>query len=138
MPLLPRWQLRRQCSLHRTDAATVRITFRSTLPQNQVLEGSTFNLYVKFWDDSSDAWVASAPTTIRYRIMDGPSAGVITDWTTVAPASAVTISITPAANAILDQSLDVESKELVVQIDAGLTTQYGSSYRWMVKNTSAI
>ena len=116
----------------------MRITFRSALPQGRVIEGSQFNLYVKFWDDSADAWVAQVPTTIRYRVMDGPSTGVITDWTTVAPASSVTISVTPTQNGILDPVLEFEPKQIMVQCNAGLTTQYADTYNWTVRNTSAI
>lgn len=114
----------------------MRITFRSTLPQDNVKEGSQFNLYVKFWDDSADAWVAQTPTTIRYRVMSGYT--VVTDWTTVTPASSATISLTHAMNAMIDPGLDREGKQIVVQCNAGLETEYSDTFDWTIQNLTAI
>ena len=114
----------------------MRITFRSTLPQNRVVEGSQFNVYVKFWDDSADAWVAQTPTTIRYRVMTGYQ--VVQDWTSVTPATSATISMTGTINAMIDPSLDIEAKQLVVQCDEGLSTQYSGTFDWTIQNLTAI
>lgn len=115
----------------------MRITFRSTLPQDKVNEGSQFNVYIKFWDDSTDAWVAQVPTTVRYNIY-GESGEQIRDWTTVTPASSATISVTGTDNAVISYGHNSEMKVLTVQADAGLSTQYAATYAWTVCNLNSI
>jgi hypothetical protein len=114
----------------------MRITFRSTLPQDKVNEGSQFNVYVKVWDDTAEPWVAQVPTSVRYRVMNGYY--VIQDWATVSAASSFTISITATMNAMIDPALEREVKELVVQCDNGLDTQYAETFDWTVQNLTAI
>jgi hypothetical protein len=56
------------------------------------------------------------------------------DWTTVSPASSFTLAITGAYNAILNDSNELEVKQLTVMADEGLATQFREIVRWRVDN----
>lgn len=116
----------------------MRIVLQSKLSRGEVHEGSAFTLTAKFYDDSSDPWTLSAPSAIRYKINDLSSGNTVADWTAVAPASSVSISITAAQNAVVNPSLQSEQHEIVVQANDGLSTQYAESFRWHVLNATGI
>jgi hypothetical protein len=115
----------------------MRISFHDRLTRKEISEGSAFTVTVKFWDDSAEDWVASTPTSIRYRI-DGANDTQILGWTSVSAASSVNITLTAANNAIVDNNQDSEGKVLTVERDNGLSTQYRGTYRYDVRNLVGI
>jgi hypothetical protein len=112
----------------------VRITLQAPISQHTVKERSAFTVTSKFYADTSDPWVLTAPTTVRYRI-DCLSTGYpVRDWTTLTTGTSVSISIASADTAILDDTKKRERKLLTVMADNGLSTQYQESYEWNVLN----
>jgi hypothetical protein len=116
----------------------MRIVIQSKLSRGAVQEGSAMTLTAKFYDDASDPWTLSAPSTVRYRIDDMDTGAGIVDWTTVSPATSVSISITGAQNALQSQSENFERHEITVQANANLSTQYSETYSWKVLNIAGI
>ena len=114
----------------------MRITVTDKLVARTVAEGSAVTFTVKFYADSSEPWTLTAPTTIRYRL-DNPETGEqIIDWTTVSPASSVSITIAGTANTLVSYR-DRARRELLIEADAGLSTQYRKTHRFWV-STNAV
>lgn len=111
----------------------MRITFQDRLSAGTTNEGSALTVVAKFWDDSTETWTAITPTTVKYRL-DNADGSQITDWTTVSPASSVTISLTGAQNTIVSDCRDYETKQLTVKADDGLSTQFQSTFTYRVRN----
>ncbi len=107
-----------------------------SLPKTIVLEESTFPATAFFRTRATKA--ATAPTTIRYRVDDLKTGKILTDWTSVSAAANVTITITAANNEIQDEASRLERKQLIVQADAGLTTQVNGRVIWRVRNVAGI
>lgn len=83
-------------------------------------------------------WAVQTPTNIRYRIDDLTGKQCIVGWTDVSPAPSVQIIVTPDQNAIIDCSNRLERKELTVEANYGLDTQYTDTYDWQVRNIRGI
>ncbi len=113
----------------------MRISFVDRITRRQVNEGSAFTTVAKFYDDATEAWTASTPTSVRYRIDAGNH--VIRDWTSGTPATSLTINVTATDNAIVSDCNQVEPRTLTVQCDANLATQYSETFDWTVKNNIA-
>ncbi len=114
------------------ESGHIRITITSKLVGNKVLEGSSFQAIASFYDDSSDVWSAATPTSARYRIDrvngDPNCWETILDWTTLTPATSNTITISGAQNAISDDCVYFELRQVTIQANAGLTTQFQQTY----------
>jgi hypothetical protein len=57
---------------------------------------------------------AATPSTMRYRIQDMDQCATVLDWTTLAPATAVSLIITGAQNAMRN-GCDVERRQILVE-----------------------
>ena len=117
----------------------MRVTITNRLTGNQTPESSAFTITASFFDDTNDVWATSTPTTADYRIdrvrAGDPSCyGEVTDWTTLTPATSISIPITATANAILDDYSRDEQRQITVRANAGLSTQYQGTYRYSVGN----
>lgn len=117
----------------------MRITITDKLVRNQVNEGSACTLVASFFDDSTDVWSASAPTSAKYRIdrvngADPRSWQTILDWTTLTPATTNSIAITGAQNAIQETCSYRETHQVTVKANDGLSTQYEETHRYAVVN----
>lgn len=112
----------------------MKITIKSPLVQRTIAERAAFNITASFWNDSTEVWTASTPTTVKYRLDSLDSGNTITDWTTVTAASSVTITASPSANAILYNQNDRERRQITVKADDGLSTQYQTTYKYYVSN----
>ncbi len=106
------------------------------LPKTNVLEESTFSLTA--FSRTRATKSASIPTTLRYRLDCLKTGREILDWTSVSPAANVTIVITATNNQILDDANMTERKQIIVQADAGLSTQVNGKSFWIVKNLRGI
>jgi hypothetical protein len=116
----------------------MRIVVQTKLSRNEVQEDSAFTLTAKFYDDAADPWTLSAPTTVRYRIDDVSGGAQIRDWTTVTTGTSVSIVITSTDNAIQQDYRTCERKQITIQANAGLTTQYVDTFHWVVNNVQGI
>jgi hypothetical protein len=116
----------------------MRLTFQSNLAANKVNEKSSFDLTVKFWDDSADTWAALTPTSLRYRIDDVQRGTEQLAWTNLTAAASNTISVPASANAILNGMNKRETKVLTVQANNGLTNQYAGTFYYTVENVLGI
>jgi hypothetical protein len=102
------------------------------IPRPVVQEGSSFTATAAFRTRSTSA--ASTPTTIKYRVDCLSTETELAGWTTVTPASSVSIAITGTHNATQSDANDVETKQLTVMADEGLDTQVRQAVRWRVEN----
>ena len=107
------------------------------IPQTIVPEQTTFTLTAYFRTRATK--VASTPTTIHYRVDCLSTGRQITDWTSVSsPAGSNTIVITSTENKILDDSFNIETKQVTVKVDDGLVTQVIKPATWKVRNVIGI
>lgn len=106
------------------------------LPKTRVKEGDNFTLTANFRTRSTKA--ASTPSTIRYRVDCIKTRRTVVDWTSVSAASAVSIAIPSTVNKIKDDSNTKEHKQIIVQADAGLSTQATGRAVWIVENLFGI
>lgn len=114
----------------------MRITFRANTSRNQVNESSALTLTAKVWDDSTETWTAQVPTTLRYRIDCNTTGTEVLGWTSITADDVNTISITATQNAIQNDCNEFEEKQLTLQANAGLATQYQNIFAYQVKNLS--
>ena len=106
-------------------------------PETIVYERTTFTVTVYFRTRSTKS--ASTPTTIHYRVDCLSTQRQITDWTSVSsPAGSNTIVITATENKILDDTFNIETKQLTIKIDSGLSTQFIKPKTWKVRNLTGI
>lgn len=96
-----------------------------------VNEKNTAYLTVTFLDKDG---AQEAPTSISYRIDDEESGSAILAPTAVTPGASVTITITPAQNAILDASKAQEAKLVTITGVYSASDQVTHEYRYQVKN----
>lgn len=100
-----------------------------------VNEGTKAVLTVTFRDEND---ALAAPTSIRYRIddeKDGESTEVL-DWTSVAAASSVDISITSSQNAILNDDDEDEIRTVTVEATHGAGDLLTGEYTFRLKSLS--
>ena len=106
------------------------IAIRPELPI--VDAASVTNLSVWFRDRATSA--ASTPSSIRYRVDCLTNRKNVITWTSIAASSSATIQIPGTSNAIIDTSNDSETRQLLVEIDTGLSTQTRNAATWKLKN----
>jgi hypothetical protein len=85
-----------------------------------------------------DDGVPSSPSTARYRIDCLTTKRTVTDWTELAPAAVVTISVTPDENAILNSRNVKETKQIVLQTNYGTSTQSVHTSDWVIRNLQGV
>jgi hypothetical protein len=112
----------------------MRITFKSPLSASQTNEKSSFTLTAKFYDDSSDPWTLSAPTTVSYRVDDLFTGFIMRDWTSLTTGTSVAIPLASADNAIVSDVHPMEKRQVTVKANDGLATQYQATFVYWVKN----
>ncbi len=110
----------------------LKITITSDLVQNRVNERAAFSVAANFY---TDAFVAQAPTSARYRIDNPDNDTEIVGWTTLTPASSNTIKVTGAQNAIVCDSSREERRQLTVEATYDSpATEYSATKDWYIKN----
>lgn len=100
--------------------------------ETQVSAGSAVSVTAAFRDRATAA--ASTPSSIRYRVDCLTNGANIVNWTSVSAASSTTIDVAGGHNAIIDETNEYETRQLLVEIDTGLTTQSRQAITWRVKN----
>ena len=106
------------------------------VPRPRVMEGSAFTATAYFRNRATSA--ASAPSAVRWRVDCLTTGREVVGWTSATAAASITISVPPAANAIHDDANFLERRQLVVEADAGLSTQERQAVTWEVKNIRGI
>lgn len=116
----------------------MRVTLTSKLVNARVNEQSAFTLIASFFDDTNDTWATSNPTTAKYRIdriASNPGCALeVVGWTTLTPATSISIQITATNNAILNNYSFCEPRQITVKANDALSTQYEQTYRYDVVN----
>jgi hypothetical protein len=74
------------------------------------------------------------PITARYRLDDLDSKTELIDWTTLTPATEMTITIPGSSNDIIAVSKKRERKVLTVELDTGLSTAHFEEHIYFVKS----
>ena len=100
------------------------------IPVTKVQEGSSFNATAYF----RLAGTASASSTAKYRVDCLTTGKELTDWTSLTPATSISIAITATHNAIQSQANTRERKQLIVASDPGESDQTRDKVTWMVEN----
>jgi hypothetical protein len=106
----------------------VRVSLSHRLPSNRSPAGATISFAARFYDDSSEPWTLSAPSTARYRVYDAERGCDVIAWTTITPATTASISL-PGT------SLESECPRrltLIVEANTDLSTQYQASKRFLI------
>lgn len=110
--------------------ATTKIVFDPAAPKS-INEGSAITFSVTFYT----AGVATAPSTIRYRVDDVASEENVVDWTTVTATATASIAIAASLNLMEDEDRRVERKIITVEADNGTSTAFsGSAYYDVLNN----
>jgi hypothetical protein len=116
----------------------LRITITTKLVGAKTTEGSAFTAIASFFDDSSDVWSASTPTTAKYRIdltdTDPSCWREVLAWTTLTPSTSISIPITASNNAMQETCAPYEPRQITVKANDGLSTQYEATYRYQLTN----
>jgi len=95
-------------------------------------EGGTGYINADFQDKNKTSQV---PTSARYRIDCKTNSVEVLDWTAIAnPQSVHEITITSADNAIIDQTQEVETKEITVEATYGAGDVIPGQVAYGVKN----
>lgn len=111
---------------------TTRIAF--SLDRRTVNEDTSTVIGVKFRQDEA----ATIPTSIMYRIDDLNTGAILHDWSSISPASEVSITVTPAQNAIQNDFHGYETRQLLIAADYALDSQYVDAITWNVRNLSGV
>lgn len=73
------------------------------------------------------------PTAVRYRV-DSQDGTVLVDWTSLTPASSITITVAASANRILNDANAAEVKIITIQSDYGTDNQMSEELQYQVVN----
>jgi hypothetical protein len=101
-------------------------------PKTIVREGSAFTATASFRNRATAA--AATPSTVHTRL-DCLTTGIeLEGFTSVSPASSVSIAVTGTHNAIQNAGNRTEVKQLTVVTNRGLSTQCVEAKTWTVEN----
>lgn len=100
------------------------------LPLVDACSGTTINAW--FRDRATST--ASTPSTIRYRVDCLTNGRNVINWTSVSAANSAVFEIPGTRNGIIANGNDYETRQLMVELDTGLSTQVRNATTWKVKN----
>ena len=100
------------------------------MPNTEILEGSSFIAQANFRDGET----GTAPTTADYRIDCVTTGKNIKGWTSLTPAASIDITITATDNALQDQGLKIEKRQITVSADRGTSTEKRNIISYHLKN----
>src|SRR5688500_4626990 len=86
-----------------------------------VTAGSAVTATVNFRTRSTAA--ASTPTSIRYKVDCLTNKRTLVEWTSVSAASSASITVPGTSNGTIDSGNDLETRQITVISDYGLSTQ---------------
>ena len=100
-----------------------------------VNEEGTLYFTVKFYDVDNALFI---PSAVQYRIDCLTTGSEVRDWTTVTPASTVTIAATGDDNQIYNETSTREVRQMVVKYTDVSTNDQHSQIQWRVDNLKGI
>lgn len=116
----------------------MRVTLSSKLVNARVNESSAFTLVASFFDETNDVWATATPTTAKYRIdriNSNPGCwSEVVGWTTLTPATSISIPITATNNAVQCTYAYTEPRQITVKANDALSTQVEETYRYSIVN----
>lgn len=104
--------------------------------KDHVRENSQHVVDVTFRDRATVA--NTAPTNVYYRIDDLTTCKTVLDWTSVSADDEVSITVTPAQNAMQCHGNERETRQLTVAADYGLATQFMDTMTFDVENIHGV
>lgn len=107
---------------------------RAVAGKYELNEGSALPFTVTLYTDGT----LTAPTSLRYRVDCITTGATLTNWSSLSPASSVSVTVTPEANAIQNASNFTEVKAITLEADHGLSTAYTHETTWRVKNLQGV
>jgi hypothetical protein len=107
---------------------------RAIAKQYEINEGSALAFTITLYTDGT----LTVPTSLRYRVDCITTGATLTSWTSLTPASTTSVTVTPAANAIQNNSNFTEVKTITLEADHGLSGAYTHETTWRVKNLQGI
>jgi hypothetical protein len=96
-----------------------------------VTERSRLPLTFKLFDGDT---LPATPATLRYRIDCETTGKTLQDWTTLTPASVVSLVVPSSINAIQSRANPYELKTFTVEANTGTDNAFNDAYSWRVKN----
>lgn len=106
------------------------------VPKRKINEQSTLVVTAKFRTRSTSA--AATPTNVKYRLDCLATGVVLLDWTAASASSSVDLTVTTTQNKIQNDFNALETKQLTVASDYGLTTMYVDRTTWDVRNLQGL
>lgn len=95
--------------------------------KDRINDGSSLPLIARFRTGDADV----APTNAYYSVVDPDTGCVLLDWTSLSPATSITITITSSINDA-NRGVPVERRTALVMADRGLSTQYVESFDYSI------
>lgn len=103
--------------------------------EKTISEGDSYPLSVSFVDTDG---VAGAPATVSYRVDCLTTGQEVVDWTSVAPAASVNITVSTVQNKIINDANRRELKRVLIKsVDSGGNT-LSDAYRYWVMNEQGV
>ncbi len=99
----------------------MRITLTDRLVSRGTPEGAAVSFAAKVYDDSTEPWTLTVPTSLRYRIDDPEYGCQIQDWSSLTADDESTITVTGTQNTI-SGCQSRERRRITVEADHGLST----------------
>ena len=100
-----------------------------------VNEGGTLYFTVKFYNVSDELF---APTAVQYRIDCLTTGSEARDWTSVTPATSVTLAVTGDDNQIFNELNAREVRQMVVKYTDLSGNDQHSQIQWRVDNLQGV
>ena len=100
-----------------------------------VNEESTAFLTVSFYDKNDEL---TTPTTVSYRVDCLTNNSELRDWTGIAPASQVEITLDSNDNTIIDQWNFEEIRLVTIEAYYGVADKLTTTYKYLVRNLRKI
>jgi hypothetical protein len=100
-----------------------------------VNEGSRLPLTFKLFNFATQL---QKPLTLRYRIDCESTGRELVGWTTLDPASIVSLVVPSSVNAIQNRANNFELKTMTVESDPDTENAFNEEYTWRVKNLQGV
>ncbi len=109
------------------------VVLHDTLTARTVMDGAAFNVLIQVYTDTSEPWVLTTPTTLRYRIDDPDTGEAVLTWTTLTPDDETTLTITGTQNT-LSGCVPRSRRQLTVEANHGLSTCAIATRDYWIRN----
>jgi hypothetical protein len=111
----------------------VKVSITDTMTARRCNEGQSVTFQIRVYDDSASPWTLTVPTSIRYRVDNPETGGEVTGWTSINPDDETSL---PVANPLT--GCQDERRQLVVEVNHGLTTAAVATREWWVRALAGV